>query len=153
MKKVITIISAIFLFSTFLNAQLRVSEGYRKALDEQYTSGLFTSDNSYMVVPADDPSSLGTFNVFQYLQGKIPGLLIYKAGTFSPSVYWRNSRTSFFLDQVQVEASVLSTISLQDIGLIKVFRPPFMGAFGGGSGGAIAVYTVRVEGEEEEELE
>ena len=25
--------------------------------------------------------------------------------------------------------------------MIKVYRPPFFGAFGGGSGGAIAVYT------------
>jgi hypothetical protein len=30
---------------------------------------------------------------------------------------------------------------MTDVAMIKVFRPPFMGAFGGGSGGAIAVYN------------
>jgi hypothetical protein len=34
-------------------------------------------------------------------------------------------------------------ISVQDIAYIKVFRPPFFGAPGGGSGGAIAIYTRR----------
>lgn len=29
---------------------------------------------------------------------------------------------------------------MADVAMIKVFRPPFLGAFGGGAGGAIAVY-------------
>jgi hypothetical protein len=34
----------------------------------------------------------------------------------------------------------IKTISVRDIAFIKVFRPPFFGSIGGGSGGAIAVY-------------
>jgi hypothetical protein len=30
---------------------------------------------------------------------------------------------------------------MADVALIKVFRPPFLGGAGGGSGGAIAIYT------------
>ena len=30
---------------------------------------------------------------------------------------------------------------MTDVAMIKVFRPPFLGAPGGGSGGAIAIYT------------
>ncbi len=30
---------------------------------------------------------------------------------------------------------------MNDVALIKVFRPPFFGATGGGAGGAIAIYT------------
>ena len=30
---------------------------------------------------------------------------------------------------------------MSDVALVKVFRPPFFGGFGGGSAGAIAVYT------------
>ena len=56
-------------------------------------------------------------------------------------------RPALFLDEVRVDASLLSSISINDVALIKVFRPPFFGALGGGSG-AIAVYTK--EGDEEE---
>ena len=38
---------------------------------------------------------------------------------------------------------MLSGIPVTDIAYVKVFRPPFMGGFGGGSGGAIAIYTRR----------
>jgi hypothetical protein len=38
------------------------------------------------------------------------------------------------IDQVQ-------SIAVADIAMVKVFRPPFFGAMGGGAGGAIAVYT------------
>jgi hypothetical protein len=67
---------------------------------------------------------------------------------YSPVVSWRMSATSFFLNEIQVDASVLATVSMSDIGLIKVFRPPFVGARGNGPGGAIAVYTLR--GDEDE---
>jgi hypothetical protein len=32
-------------------------------------------------------------------------------------------------------------IAVADIAMVKVFRPPFFGSAGGGSGGAIAIYT------------
>jgi hypothetical protein len=36
---------------------------------------------------------------------------------------------------------VQTTVNVHDVAMIKVFRPPFFGAPGGGSGGAIAIYT------------
>ena len=30
---------------------------------------------------------------------------------------------------------------MNDVAYIKVFRPPFIGAIGGGAGGAIAIYS------------
>jgi hypothetical protein len=39
------------------------------------------------------------------------------------------------------DVSLLANVNVNDIALVKVFRPPFMGGFGGGAGGAIAVYT------------
>ena len=35
----------------------------------------------------------------------------------------------------------LTSISMSDVAFVKVFNPPFFGAFGGGGSGAIAVYT------------
>jgi hypothetical protein len=60
-----------------------------------------------------------------------------------PSLLWRGSQTSTFLNEMPVDAQTISTIAVPDIAYIKVFRPPFFGAFGGGAGGAIAIYTRR----------
>ena len=124
-------------------SQMVFNEEYKKSLDAQYTSGLFKGiNNSYMLVPDSDPAALASYTIFQYLQGRVAGLIIDNSRTFSPVVSWRMSATSFFLNEMQVDASVLATVSMNDIGLIKVFRPPFVGARGNGPGGAIAVYTL-----------
>lgn len=137
------------LFSSSAGAQLIHSPAYRKQLNEEYTSGFFGSDDAYMIVPVDDRSSSAYFNVFQYLQGRVPGLSVYNpyANGSDTHVYYRGGRPVFFLDEMRVDLSAINNISLFDVALIKVFRSPFMGAIGGGPNGAIAVYTKR--GDEE----
>ena len=146
-KLILLILLAAVVFKS--QAQVVYNDEYKKNLDAQYTSGVFKGiNNAYMLVPDSDPAALASFTVFQYLQGRIAGLIIDNSRMYSPVVSWRMSATSFFLDEVQVDASVLATVNMNDIGLIKVFRPPFVGARGNGPGGAIAVYTLH--GEEEE---
>ena len=48
---------------------------------------------------------------------------------------------SLFLNEMTSDLSMVQNLNMSDIAYIKVFRPPFFGAQGGGSGGAIAVYT------------
>jgi len=119
----------------------------RPDLEKQYTSGLFKGDNAYAFVPDEDPAGVASFSILQYLQGRVPGLLISFDRFNMPYVTWRNAHPAFFLDEVRVDARTLSMINMNDIGYVKVFRPPFVGAIGNGPGGAIAVYTYR--GEEE----
>ncbi|MDQ6814848.1 MAG: hypothetical protein M3040_14025, partial [Bacteroidota bacterium] len=57
------------------------------------------------------------------------------------SLSWRGSAPSLFLNEMQTDVAQLSSVSVSDVAYIKVLRPPFMGAVGGGAGGAIAVYT------------
>jgi len=141
------ILCAVF-SSAFSLAQTVNSEEYRKQLNEEYTSGLFSTDNAYMLVPDDDPASVSYWNVFQYLQGRVPGLNIRNAYSFgSTRVAYRGGRPAFFLDEMRVDQSVINNINVSDIALVKIFRAPFMGAIGGGPNGAIAVYTKR--GDEE----
>ena len=110
-------------------------------LDEQYTSGLFSGGDANTFVPDDDPSSMGAQNVFTYLQGRVAGLQISMAGG-TPSLSWRGGAPALFLDEMQQQdASLLESMPMSNVALIKVFRPPFFGAVGGGSNGAIAVYT------------
>ena len=59
----------------------------------------------------------------------------------APTLSWRGGTPDLFLNEMRTDAQGLSSISMSDIAYIKVFRPPFMGATGGGAGGAIAVYT------------
>ena len=110
-------------------------------LDEKYTNGMFSGDGKIFDV-SNDPRGASSFSVFTYLQGQVAGLQISTNNLFStPTLTWRNAATTLFLNEMQVDASWLQSISMNDVDLIKVFRPPFFGAFGGGSGGAIAVYT------------
>jgi hypothetical protein len=112
----------------------------KQKLEEKYTSGLFSGDGNTFV-PDDDPSALGAQDVFTYLQGKVAGLQISTAGG-QVSLTWRGGSPSLFLDEMQQQdPSLLQSTPMSNVALIKVFRPPFMGAMGGGSGGAIAVYT------------
>lgn len=133
-----------------LRSQSFYPNNYLSALDEKYTSGLFRGSNAYFLVPMDDPSAQASFNVFQYLQGRVPGLIISGPNMVRQPfvITYRMGRPALFLDEMRVDASLLSNINMNDIAFIKVFRPPFVGAVGGGGSGAIAVYTK--EGDEEE---
>ena len=74
------------------------------------------------------------------MQGRVAGLQINGTGS-NASLQWRGSTPALFLNEMQTDVSQLSSVSVNDVAYIKVLRPPFMGAVGGGAGGAIAVYT------------
>jgi hypothetical protein len=112
-----------------------------KVLDEKYTSGLFKGEDAYQFDLVNDPASTGYPDIFSYLQGRVAGLQI-NTTTSPPSFSWRGSSSvAVFLDEMQTDADMISTVPVSDIAYVKVFRPPFIGAVGGGSGGAIAIYT------------
>lgn len=110
----------------------------KEKVDEEYTSGFFSGGDAYTFILEEDPSSQSSPGVLQYLQGKVAGLQISLSG--GQSATWRGSNTSFFLNEMQADVTMLETINMRDVAMIKVFRPPFMGATGG-AGGAIAIYT------------
>ncbi|CAL1519561.1 MG2 domain-containing protein [Chitinophaga sp. MM2321] len=105
--------------------------------EQRYASGMFSGGDGYTFdLTKETPTS---YNIFQYLQSKVAGLNI--TGDMSnPSLSWRGGKPGLYLNEMQSDVSMLSTLSINDIALIKVFRPPFMGGFGGANG-AIAVYT------------
>jgi hypothetical protein len=113
-----------------------------EVLDEKYASGLFKSGDGYQFDLVNDPFSGSAMNIFTYLQGKVAGLQINVAGN-NTSLQWRGSTPALFLDEMSTDAGLISTVNVNDVAYIKVFRPPFIGAMGGGAGGAIAIYTRR----------
>jgi hypothetical protein len=108
-------------------------------MDEKYTSGLFSGGDAIQFDVLDDPTAAASFNIFNYLQGKVAGLQINTTST-PPSLQWRGSTPLIYLDEMPTDADMVSNISVSDVAYVKVLRPPFMGG-SGGSGGAIAIYT------------
>lgn len=111
-------------------------------LDEKYTTGMFSGGDSYSFDVGNDPFGVSSLDVFRYLQGRVAGLNINYGGG-EPTLSWRGGSPSLFLDEMTTQTDVLQSIPMSDVAYIKVFRPPFFGAFGGGGNGAIAIYTKR----------
>lgn len=112
----------------------------RDIMDDEYTSGLFRGGDGYTFITEDDPFALSAQTVFQYLQGKVPGLQINMAGG-NASLSWRGGTPQVYFNEMMMQdVSAVQNTPMSDIAMVKVFRPPFMGGFGGGAG-AIAVYT------------
>jgi hypothetical protein len=110
------------------------------ALDERYASGLFSGGDAQVLDFMNDPASLGGLDLFTYLQGRVPGLMISRSGS-QVSLLWRGANPEVYLDQQLVGPEFIQSMNIRDIAIIKIFRPPFFGGIGGGSGGAIAIYT------------
>ncbi|MDI3318340.1 hypothetical protein [Pinibacter soli] len=109
-------------------------------LDAKYTSGLFSHGDSYQFDLINDPASGAYGDIFSYLQGRIAGLQI-NTTSFPTTFKWRGGGgVGLFLDEIHTDVEMLQTFPVSDIAYVKVFRPPFMGGFGG-SNGAIAIYT------------
>ncbi len=110
-----------------------------QALDEKYTSGLFSGGDAYQFDLLNDPSAVGSMNIFNYLQGRVAGLQITMSTP--PTIQWRGGTPQIYLDEVPADADMISSVNVSDIAYVKVLRPPFFGGAGGGANGAIAIYT------------
>lgn len=53
----------------------------------------------------------------------------------------QSGETFFYLNEMQVDAQTIATISTAEVAYVKVFQPPFYGGYYGGAGGAISVHT------------
>jgi hypothetical protein len=87
-------------------------------------------------------------NLFEYLMGRVAGLTIVRdrSGFDNYSLYYRQAGLSrpmqLYLDEMPADASMISSIPVSDIALVKLY-PTFIGAPGGGANGVLAVYTKR----------
>ncbi len=112
----------------------------KSMLDDKYTSGLFNGGDAYQFDLINDNTAASGISIFTYLRGMVPGLQIIE-NDGETEVKWRQSTTSFFIDEMSSDAVTAGNLSMNDIAYIKVFRPPFFGGSGGSPGGAIAIYT------------
>lgn len=120
-------------------------------LNRRYTTGLFTSNNMVRILDlVNNYDGAGSLNVFQYIQGRLPGIMVQSRG-FPPTytVYSRRAMNitkgllpiPLFLDEVSADASQLANIPMNQVAMIKYFQTGFMGNTSQGTTQAIAVYT------------
>lgn len=109
---------------------------------EKYSTGMFRSINERVIDLLDDPSSFSSGNILNYLVNRVAGLQIRNPMGQDIGASWRNQPVVFYLDEMQVEPTVLRSVSITEIAAVKAFPPPFFGN-PGGNGGGIAVYTRR----------
>jgi hypothetical protein len=108
-------------------------------LDEKYAKGLFAGNDGMSFDLSSDANMVASIDILTYLQARVPGLTITTNGQASAT--WRGSNTDFFLNEMNTTIDQVQSLNIADIAYIKALRPPFFGSVGGGSGGAIAIYT------------
>ncbi|UFH32833.1 hypothetical protein LNP04_03705 [Chryseobacterium sp. C-71] len=110
-------------------------------LNEALSSPLFKSANEMVFDFVNDNNGAGAINILQWLQGRVPGLQISSQG-INATATMRGGPVELFLDEMRADASLISSISVSDVAMIKVIRGMFSGSSGGGNG-AIIIYTRR----------
>ncbi len=124
------------------------SKSPTEEMDKRYTSGLFSGGDASEFDLVNDPFAHSALDIFQYLQGKVAGLQINTTSN-PPTLSWRGSTPQLYLDEMQTNAAMIENVPVSDVAYVKIFRPPFIGAPGGGAGGAIAIYS-RKGGDEDQ---
>lgn len=151
MKKIFFI--AFLFISVASIAQTNLSKhakSEKEILNAQYCNGLFKSAEGTIIdVSRENVSAY--FNILDWLEGRVAGLQVFVARNGIRVPVIRGSAASIFVNEMQMDPSFLNSLPVNDIALIKVIKEPFAGAIGNGSGGTIAIYTIRVEDEEDEE--
>ena len=148
MKKLFIVLLA-GLFTTTISAQQSVNyRNNEEKLNEEYCSGLFRSTDGTVIDILSQSSVSSYLNILEWLNGRVAGLQTYTIRTGVVIPIMRGRIPNIFIDEMQVSASALSTLSVHDIAMVKVIKQPFLGGFHS-DGGAIAVYTISEEEEEE----
>ncbi len=107
-------------------------------LDKQLSSGRFSSFNATIFdFVNENKDAQSSLNVLQWLQGRAAGLTFTmdNSGNYVPSI--RGSAAKLFLDEIPVDASMINSIPISNIAMVKVLKND------GLVGNAVAVYTKR----------
>lgn len=124
-----------------------VTTKFKKKVDqynEEYSRGLFQKEGAIIFDGLENDAIGRSPSIMQFLQGKVPGLVIEKNDEGLDIAKWRQEFVEIYLDEFKVEGGDHTFISPSEVAMIKVYRPPagISGILNGGPG-AIAIYTKR----------
>jgi len=148
MKKIL-FIAALFTITlaTVGQTQVRNSKSPKEILNDRYSSGLFKNAEG-TIFDIENENVQSYFNILDWLQGRVAGLQVFTSWSGIRVPVIRGSVATIYVDEMRMDASFLNSLSVNDIGMIKVIKGPFAGAIGNGGGGTIAIYTIRADEEE-----
>ncbi|HAO47092.1 MAG TPA: hypothetical protein DCQ97_09210, partial [Chitinophagaceae bacterium] len=115
-------------------------------MDEKYASGMFIGGSlGYSLDVVHDEKSWTKIDIYNYIRGTIPGLIIGNFNlTSGRSLAYRDKSVLVYIDEHEMTTSDLESLSLSQVAYIK-FIPNFMGkgadAGGGSMNPALSVYT------------
>ena len=116
-------------------------------LNEEYCTGLFKTTDGTVIDITSQSSVSAYLNILDWLNGRVAGLQVYTSRTGVTIPVMRGRIPNIFIDEFQVSASTVTTLSIHDIAMVKVIKQPFLGGFNS-DGGAIAIYTIAEDEEE-----
>jgi hypothetical protein len=153
MKKIIIAVVAVLLVFTVSAQYKRAGQQPKRIedkLNEMYATGLFKTTDGTILDVASNNTAKGYLNILDWLQGRVAGLQVYTSRSGVPVPYIRGGVPGIYVDEMLVSASYLNVLSINDIAMVKIIKTPFYGGFNGGNG-AIAIYTLGGEEDEDEE--
>ena len=153
MKNLFLIIMVLaFNISAFSQKRIAHLKTKEEMLNETYCSGLFNTLHADYFDFMDDgvnASAMGYQNILDWLQGRVAGLRIVTTRNNLRIPVIRNQIAGVYVDEMWMGYDFLGMLPISDIAMVKIIKGPFAGGWGG-AGGAIAIYTIRGETEDEE---
>ena len=119
-------------------------------LNELYCTGLFKTTDGTILDVESNVSAKSYLNILDWLPGRVAGLQVIQSRTGVSVPLIRGNVPGVYVDEVPVSLNYLQLLNVNDIAIVKIIKTPFYGGFNGG-GGAIAIYTIGSEEEEETE--
>lgn len=120
--------------------------------NEKYSTGVFKTETEKIIDGLETEDMLaGYIDVLDFLNERVSGLFIKKTDNnnisssnsemYNYDFSYRSSKTAtLFIDEIMVDISQFASFPTREIAMIKIYPPPFLGAWGGNSFG-LAIYT------------
>ena len=126
-------------------------------VNEKYASGFFAGNparRSYMFDLTKPDRPIIAQNALHYLQNRIPGLTVRCFSMLDCNAAWRGALgpLEFYVNEMVATLDMVLNVPVEDIALVKAFPPPFFYSSTAMRGGAIAIYTKRMEDYKQPEI-
>ncbi len=121
-------------------------------VNEKYTTGVFRDPGKVDIDNINDPANDKSMSVVDYIKNRIQQVEM-QGGQFvnrknMSLMTGQKWLIGVFLNEVPTDISLLRTIPVDNVALIKFYEAGFIGVGSGFPGGAIAVYTKEKQGKE-----
>jgi hypothetical protein len=114
-------------------------------VNEKYTTGVFRSPGKVNLDNVNEPANDKSQNVVDYIRNSIQQIEL-QGGSFVNRKNFslmtgQKWAVGIFLNESPAEITLIRTLRVQDVALIKFYEAGFVGVGSGSPGGAICVYT------------